>query len=630
MIESRWLWVAFGLCLLLYLPGLFGPLTFDSTVALVRNTALDIEASSFQAWLLAVDSSSAGPTGRPVSMLTFALTHGLIGQSAFLEKSINLLIHLAVARVLYAWLVLLLQHAPALRWQREQAQQCALAACLLWLLNPMQLSTVLYVVQRMEQLSALFTVLGLYLYTLQRVRWLEQPAATVDISRVAFWMALIGLAAVFSKEDGILLLPLLALLEAVLFQGIYAGRRYSLLLWLAAATCLLPLLGALAVAWVEPAWLQQRGSWRGIDTGERLLTQARVLWHYVGWFYWPDVSRMSLFHDDILVSRGWLSPWTTTLAVAAWAGWVAASFALLRRLPLVGFCVGFFLITHGIESSVIPLDLVYEHRSYLGNAALALLPVSLLITRLPLEKRRAVLVLVLALLPFCLALGWRSVLWGSELRLYESQLRHHPRSERSVYYYANLKMRLADEVEEPAASREHLLAARRYFDYLLELDPQHLPALVSLLYIDSRWFPGLSREATEAALQHAAEQRVMEPSDGNALELWLNCLAAGWCEIPEQTLVSFANTLASRYPGDASYPAFLARYFGEVRRDYDQAIVFSRQAIATSSANPAGYYQLASWHLAQGQNARAARVLAELLARDESLAAVHNVQQAVQ
>ncbi len=627
MISNRWLWAAAFLCLLLYLPGLFGPFTFDSVVALVRNTALGAEPGSFQAWLVAIDSSSAGPTGRPVTMLTFALSHALVGHSAVLEKSINLIIHLAMGYLLYRWLRSLLQVAPALQWSREQAQHCALAASLFWLLNPMQLSTVLYSIQRMEQLSALFTLLGLMVYTRHRSRWLQRVATAAELSWMLVLLTLAGLAAVLSKEDGVLLLPLLALLECVLFRGQYHGRNLAPLRWLAAATCVLPIVAIVAIALADPGWLQQRGSWRGIDSGERLLTQSRVLWHYVSWFYWPDVGRMSLFHDDIAVSRGWLAPWTTSIAVAAWLVAIAISLAAAKRRPLLTFCVGFFLTTHAIESTVVPLDLVYEHRSYLGNAGLALLLVALLYPRVPARSRRAALTLLL--LPFCVALAWRSVLWSSELRLYETQLRHHPRSERTAYYYANLRMRLADEVDDETTSREHVLAARRYFEYLLELDAQHIPALVSLLYIDSRWFPGLSRAPTLEALQVAAAERTMEPSDGNALELLNRCLAAGYCDMPETALVAMIDTLGARYPGNPAYPAFLARYYGEVRGNLERAIALSREAIERSPGDATGYYQLASWYLAQGDEARAARVLGDLLALDANLYAVRSAQQAL-
>ncbi len=625
MTDYRWLWGAGALCVLLYLPALFGPFTFDSVVALVRNATLGADPGSLQAWLVAIDSSTAGPTGRPISMLSFAFTHAVFGHSAFIEKGVNLIIHVAIAYLLYRWLQLLLHRAPALCLPRDMAAHCAAAAALLWLLNPLQVSTVMYSIQRMEQLSSLFVVLGLYHYTRQRLLWLERNATAEELSRTGFLVMLCAVAAVLSKEDGILLVALLAMVEWVLFQGRYGMRRRASVQWISAAICLLPALAVVGLAVWEPGWLQRWGSWRDISSGERLLTQARVLWHYISLFYWPDVSRMTLFHDDVIQSTGWWQPWTSSLAVAAWLGVLALCAFQFKRTPLLTFGIGMYLISHGVESTIIPLDLAYEHRNYLGNIGLALMLVTVLYPRVPFEFRRGALVVLL--LPFCLGLAWRSMLWSDELRLYESQLRHHPSSERTIYYYANMRMRLADEVETEAETREHVIAARRYFEHLLDIDPLHAPALVSLLYIDSRWLPALPREATLDALDRFALERRIEPSDRNAIDLLQRCIAAGFCDMPESRLFALITSLMKRFPNDPTYPAFLAHYYGTEHKDFEQAIAYSEAAIAAAPANHKGYYQLASWHLARGEKAQAARALGALPGLDENLRALRNVDE---
>ncbi len=617
MTNRSWLLASGALCVLLYAPGLFGQFTFDSVTSLVRNQALDFDPSSFQGWVNAIYSSTAGPLGRLLSMFTFALSHALFGQSALVEKSINLGIHLATAYALYRWLSLLLSRAPALRMDESAASRYAFFAALLWLLNPLQVSTVLYAVQRMEQLSALFVVCGLWFYTRQRCRWLQRGADAEELSRTLLGVLLFALAAIFSKEDGILLFGLLALVEGLLFEGRYAGQVQRRVVYVATAACLLPALGILLLAAIEPDWLMQRYSWRSETPSERLLTQARVLWHYVGWFYWPDVSRMSLFHDDIALSRGWLAPWTTALAVFAWLAVVAASLALLKRSRLPSFCVGFFLITHALESTIVPLDLVYEHRSYLGNIGLALILVATAGHYLPRAAWKPAVALVTLVMSACLL--WRSVLWGDELRLYEAQLRHHPQSERTVYYYANLRMRMADEVDDETLAREHVLAARRYFQYLLTLDPMHFPALATLMYIDGRWFAGLPDGGWYEQLLNASRERPMEPSDHNALDLLVRCILAAYCQVPEPRLLELLESLAQRYPQDPRYPLLLARYFGETGRDLARAVQFTRRGIAVSPGSATAYYQLAGWRVAQGQRAEAAGAIGETLRRDMSM-----------
>ncbi len=625
MVKRSWLIAAGTLCVLLYMPGLFGQFTFDSVTSLVRNQALDFNVGSFQSWIVAIQSSSAGPLGRPLSMFTFAVSHAVFGQSALVEKSINLLIHLGIGYALYRWLQLLLSRAPALRFEESRANAYAGFAALLWLFSPMQVSTVLYAVQRMEQLSTLFAVLGLWFFTSCRLRWLERGASTEELSRALLGVVLLALAATYSKEDGVLLFGLIALVEVLLFQGRYAGQQRRWITYAAAGVCLLPAVGVLALSVFEPDWLLQRYSWREETPLERLLTQARVLWHYTGWFFWPDVSRMSLFHDDITLSRGWFDPWTTALAVSAWLGAVVASLALLKRSPLPAFCVGFFLVTHGLESTIIPLDLVYEHRSYLGNIALALLLVAATGRYLPKTAWKPAAALVM--LVVSLSLLWRSALWGDELRLYETQLRHHPQSERTAYYYANLQMRLADQVDEAEASREHVLAARRYFRYLLTLDPMHIPALVSLMYIDGRWFTDLPDQGWLDQLQAAVRQRSMEPSDVNAMDLLLRCTLAEYCQVTEKQMLELMDTLAGRYPDNLSYPLLLARFYGETGLDLDLAIKYSLQAHTVRPQSATPHYQLASWHVARGERGEAATALGEALRRDMRLRSVQRIDE---
>ncbi len=626
MTKRVWLLAAGVLCVVLYLPGLFGPFTFDSVTSLVRNQALDFDPTSAQAWLVAVQSSTAGPLGRPLSMLSFAVSHALFGQSALVEKSINLAIHLLTAYALYRWLELLLCRAPALRCGEQRAGNYAFFAALIWLLSPIQVSTVLYAVQRMEQLSALFVVFGLWFYTLRRCQWLERRASAEELSHTLLGLLLLALAALYSKEDGVLLFGLLALVEVLLFQGRYAGCVKRWVVYAGATALLLPALGVLLLAITEPNWLLERYGWRLETPSQRMLTQARVLWHYVGWFFWPDVRHMSLFHDDIPLSQGWLQPWTTILAVLAWAAVILGSLAALKRSVLPAFCVGFFLVSHGLESTILPLDLVYEHRSYLGNIGLALLLVAAAGRYLPQPAWRPAAALVGLLLST--TLFWRSTLWGDELRLYEAQLRHHPTSERTVYYYANIRMRLADQVHDESVSREHVLAARRYFQYLLSLDPLHFPALVSLLYIDGRWFTGMPDEGWFEQLLQAAEQRRMEPSDANAMDLLVRCILAEYCQVPESRLLELMSTLASRYPDAARYPLFLARYYGETGRNLDRAIDLSQQAV---ELNPVvAYYQLAGWYVARGERGQAAMALGETLRIDNSMQSLQRAAEGLQ
>ncbi|MEP5764428.1 MAG: hypothetical protein ABJ308_07530 [Halieaceae bacterium] len=628
MILSRHFFAIAGLCLVLYAPGISGPFLFDSYVAIAANPALDFDASVFDQWRLAALSSTSGPLGRPVSMLSFAANSAVGGVNAAGFKFTNVLLHLLIAYLVYRFLARLLQQAPALNLRSREAGWIAFAAAGLWLLHPLQVSTVLYSVQRMEQLSTLFVLLGLLAYLHYRCRWLTRAATAQELSNCALLLLLSGLLAVYSKEDGVLLPLLVLITELLLLRGHYAGRERPWLLRSCAILCLAPFALVLLLAVLEPGFLKTMYGWRPWSPAERLLTQGRVLWHYVGWFYLPDVGAMSLFHDDIEVSRGWMQPLSTLAAALAWL--VVLIFCTLRwrKSPVPVFCAGFFLTSHLLESSLVPLDLAYEHRSYLGNMGLALLPVWLGWRLLPAPALRVAALLVLLVIGFALAL--RSYQWSDELRLAESQLRHHPESARASYYYANLQMRLADQQEDPALTREHVLASRRYFEYLLQLEPDSFPALASLVYIDSRWFPELDSAQWMQKMIDLAALKTLYPSDANALDLLTRCAIAAYCRIEQQDYVALFERLQQSNPGDASLLLQLARYHGLVLFDYPAAIAYTERALQLSPNELSSYFDLSGWYVRAGEPGQAMMSLQAVLIRDERSRELSRTRQALQ
>ncbi|HET7922411.1 MAG TPA: tetratricopeptide repeat protein, partial [Gammaproteobacteria bacterium] len=189
------------LAFLVYLPGLYGPFVFDDYVNIVQNTALNLPHLSFHALVDAAFSINAGPLMRPVSMVSFALNRYFFGIEPLSFKLVNLLIHLANGALMFMLLRRLLTayrqlHAPTLL--RERLEWLALLIGALWLVHPLNLTAVLYVVQRETSLSALFMLAGLNLYVWARQRQLD--------GRGTHWTwfpgtALLGALAVLSKES---------------------------------------------------------------------------------------------------------------------------------------------------------------------------------------------------------------------------------------------------------------------------------------------------------------------------------------------------------------------------------------------------------------------------------------------
>ena len=175
---------------------------------------------------------------------------------------------------------------------------------------------------------------------------------------------------------------------------------------------------------------------------ERLLTQPRVIWFYLSQIFWPDPGRLSLVHD-VEWSRGLLAPWTTLPAVLGIAGLVVLGLSQVRKRPMLSFAVLFFLVNHVIESSVIGLELVYEHRNYLPSLFL-FVPVALALHALAgkLRQKGAAAPALAAVFGALLVVGWgagtfvRNLTWLDHKTFWEDAAGKAPRSIRPVHNLA--------------------------------------------------------------------------------------------------------------------------------------------------------------------------------------------------
>ena len=236
----------------------------------------------------------------------------------------------------------------------------------MWLLHPFLVSTTLYVVQRMAQLSMLFSLVGLTLYIRGRIMVPVNPRRaylTMTLSIVLF-----GLLATLSKENGILL-PLFA---AVIELTIVASQRDKL--------------GRLSRYWVAaffvlPALVILAYLGRGVFSGsffevvpprdfslyERILTQPRILFEYLQHWFIPNLYTTGVFQDHILKSTGILSPVSTAVALLMHVGIVALTIVKSRQWPLLAFAVLFFYTGHLLESTVLNLELYFGASKLSGH-----------------------------------------------------------------------------------------------------------------------------------------------------------------------------------------------------------------------------------------------------------------------
>ncbi len=379
---------------------------------------------------------------RPIPTLSFLIENAVAGLTPKSGRIINTLIHCLNVIILFFLCRRLLTHfgqAP------QMAERAALLAALLWGLNPFHADTVFYVIQRMTLLSASFYLLGVIAY----LRTRESPHSW------AWWGALAAsfIAGIASKENAALLPLGLLALEFVLPADRIGGpqARRKRLAWLLGAVLILPSLAAMALGY-SPAQIVQgllKDSGNRVFTNtERLLTQGRVLMHYLSLLFFPHPERLA-FVLKYPLSHTLFTPITTLLSWGGIALLLIASSLRIRQQPLLWLAIFWFFINHLLESTFIQLEMAFVHRNYLPSVFL-FLPIACWLAR---QKRPGVtIVLPTTILMVLFLASWnsRAMVWGDPAKFWEDSVEKTPGSLRA---YINLGI-IWDIRQQPAKAME--------------------------------------------------------------------------------------------------------------------------------------------------------------------------------
>ena len=626
MITVRQLGFLFA-CILLgfmaYWPGLSAPFIFDSTPAIRDNPLLRFQTFGFDEWYSAALSGDTGPLKRPLAMLTFSVNAAISGaKSSFPFNLTNLLLHCFNAGLVFLCVVRLYACAPYLsgRTDARGRQWIGLIAAAVFLLHPINLPAVLHTVQRMAQLSFTFVLLAVAVYLPRRKQILEHGFDAKLIVDVVSLVSLCTILGALAKENALLTPWLLLVIELVFFRFHTSGqlnrrfRSFSLL------TLLAPLVGlALYLLLVRPELIPGMFVNREFTLLERLLTQGKILWLYLYWMIVPSASMGGLHHDDMEISRALWEP-VTAMAVGAWAAIVVLlAPACIRRYPLVVFAFAWYLVAHVMESSILPLEMVYEHRNYAAMLGFLVLLGDALWSFGRGERHQLVAVCVAVLLAvLVIPLAFRASLWGDEMALAGKQLEDHPDSLRSRYHFANLHLRMADTSSDPAQQKRAVLVAEHYYRRMLELDPQDLVALVTLLYMDGKYLGGTGHASLYQDLLTATRKRVLSPTDYNALVFFKDCSVRRYCAGNDHEYALMVDSIASRNDVSPGLAALMrATYLADAAHDPAGAASVLRGSPLQQPHQLTPYQLLTKWHLQSGDVPGAIDSLRMLYAHDK-------------
>jgi hypothetical protein len=632
---------AFAATLGVYGSGLNGGFLFDDYPNIVENHGVQPNQLNVASLVRAALSSPSSEFKRPLASLSFAANYLVTGLDPYWMKLTNLVIHL-----LNGWLIFLLSGmllgTSGTSTQNEANppeanSRAGITAALIaggWMLLPINLTAVIYVVQRMESMANFFVLLGLLGYVTGRRRML---ADHVGNSSRGWLLCLISLTAatilgLLAKETAVML-PLYAFfVEWLVFRFRAPSPRAAGFAGDTVASCgsgppdrriiatfvavlLLPMVAGLA--WLLPGLFHaSRWATRDFTMATRLLSEARIVADYVAWTLFPTPGALSFYHDDFSISTGLLTPWTTLASMMFLAGLAGLMFWMRKRRPLAALGIAFFLGCHLLTGTVLPLELIYEHRNYFASFGLLLAIVPYLAapphppvgatsvatgdeTQIrksqPFALPRYTLLAGL-LVSWAALTSFTAYAWGNPLRLAEDLAARAPQSPRAQYelgrtyiIYSHYKpdspfTRLAYAPLEKSAALPHS-------SILPEQALIFMNARMHLPLKDAWWDSMIAKlKATKPGVQ-----------DESSLSALTQCAREGSCDLPSDRMME-AFMAALSHPNPR--PRLLATYGDyawNVLRDHDLGERMTEEAVKAMPDEPAYRVTLIRMLAAQGR-----------------------------
>ncbi len=552
--------------------GLGGGFLFDDYPNLVSDPHWRLTTLTLDGLREAIGNGFSGLGGRPLALLSFALDHLRAGPDPSALKLTNVAMHALNTVLVFLLVRMLVGFIPA-RHGATAKRDSLFAACVaaFWSIHPLQVSTVLYIVQRMEIGAATGILLACLAYMQGRRR-------QMDGQRSWTWFvaaSLATLAGLGFKESAVLAPVFIACIEICVLQ--FAGPdRVSR--WLKLLFTGVAISAGLVFAFVVLPYFSAPGrfAFREFDLQQRLLTQGPVLVHYLSQILLPVPDRLVFYYDNFPISRGLLTPAWTLIAWTILAGLAASVVLCRRRYPLAALGIAWFFVGHLLTSNVVPLELAFEHRNYLAllGVLLVLAEVSTrVLRRLHLD---ACVTLVAVVLVATVTLTTLQVMtWADPMRLATSLAGRNIESARASYALGRqLFEQSRDDTQSPSWSlaREEFLHAAR----LGARSPLPEQALIIMHARDGTPLP----EDIWPRLQRKYAAYLLTPEAEGALWQLANCRQLEQCPLDAQALFETFIVALDRNPDSARLHSIYATFAYTVLQDSDLGTAMMREAVA--------------------------------------------------
>ncbi|GEM_PF-4951278 len=397
---------------LLYMSFFLAPFYFDDFYNISENYQLNSLVTAFMCKRGGV---------RPLAYLWFYFDKKLLGLYPPFLRLENIAIHVFNFLIVFSVFKLLLEDR-----EKKQAFLISFFASIVWAFNPINSQSVAYIVQRMNQGSTLFVLIGFFCY----LRFLKTGK-----KGFLFWLVMSFFLSLGFKETGVLLIPLI-LLHYTVFVNVKKGLISFLLL---------SFFSSIFILFVPPFnsilpyhYLLGGLSPKGFTIYERILTAPKIVLDYLLVFLFPLFTNIHLYYsvpiEHSIYSLKFILPLAFELVLLSYG------FFLLKNEKVSGFSVIAFFLLLFPESFIIPIDLAYQHRMYLPSVFLSLFVVSLFFDKVRNENVKFVFMIFFSLfLVFNLVV--RGIVFSIPTLFYKNELRH---AKNNRYLYVNASKNLLE------------------------------------------------------------------------------------------------------------------------------------------------------------------------------------------
>jgi hypothetical protein len=366
-----------------------------------------------------------GPSSyRPIAKISFALNYYFHRYNVLGYHLVNILIHITTGILLY----MLVQMTLGLISRRSGYsfhRWIPFFTVLIWLVHPIQTQSVSYIIQRMNSMAAMFYLLSFLLYV--KARLAENPKKKGVLFAACIMSGLLSFG---SKEIDATLPFFLFLYEWYFFQDLRLAWLKRHLLPIAGILLILVFVAVMYLGGHPFEKILADYKTYPFTLTERILTEFRVVIYYISLLILPHPSRLNVDYD-FSISHSLMDPPSTLLCLLLISGLIGLAFYNTKKRLILSFAILWFFGNLVIESSVIALDILFEHRTYLPSMFVCLVAVTYIFRYLK-PKGLSIGILCAVTIIFSLWAYERNEVWRDDLTLWADCAKKSPNKARPL------------------------------------------------------------------------------------------------------------------------------------------------------------------------------------------------------